>query len=386
MGKIVIHAGRPKAGSSSVQTWLADHVDDLRASDVLVAQAVMSKVRDVVHVREYRADRRVNSGDFIAAYMRLDDRPAHLDRFLSDMASLADSAPTVVITSESFANLLEPADEQFLQGLSELNRSHPVQIAYYVRPQHAALVSAWAQWGYRGYRKPAAYIESRATTHRYLTTLETVERLAPEVEMTVRPFRRDLFVGGGLVSDFVSTFLGLDDSIVEEAWANTSMPVDLANVLRAAPEGTFWTSDVKPRAAARKSGRPTNSYRAAVPLLEAWKVDESAAAISGRHLVHRWAHEQFEAENRELIERLGWPADEFIPPPPEGSGSDLEQLNELWTVDTLTPEQQMLICAVQDLGDAALELKRAHSSKGVAGRTLGPESRGRDFLRRVLRR
>ena len=132
-----------------------------------------------------------------------------------------------------------------LGHLEELARAHSVRVAYYVRPQHSWLESAWLQWGFRDRRPPDVWLRRQRSRLEYLQISDAIRRSAPHLSFEMRPFRSDLLEGGHVVSDFAGVFLGLDDlapTVTRERWSNRSIPLEMAILLREAPRGLFWSN------------------------------------------------------------------------------------------------------------------------------------------------
>src|SRR5690348_6283037 len=142
MGTIVVHAGSPKAGSSSIQTWLARNAATLRERHGV--GIVVARSREAgnegrrLHVDPYESGG-VNSGAFIFAYLAFNRSPRTLDVFFGGLDRAAGEHPITVVSSEGFAQFIAAGDTQFLERLDALGASHEVRVAYYFRPQHTCL-------------------------------------------------------------------------------------------------------------------------------------------------------------------------------------------------------------------------------------------------------
>ena len=358
MGKIVIQAGMPKAGSSSVSTWLEREAAHLRSEhgiQVCVAQATDGAVRVAPHVRGSP-----NSSQLlIAADAASEDRERVIDSFATSLDERAEGDRFVVLASEAFAEFFWRPDPAFLAALQDLTRRHEVHVAYYVRPQDTSFEAAWRQWGFRYSAPPSAYLISRDPQLRYVDTYRTVRELAPDVRFLPRPFRRDL-LDGNVATDFDRFFLrGADAPPAPDApWTNQGLPLDVVRALRAAPKGLLWESPHDNRAMVRVK-----------ELSERLEGAESEDVRRSRRILKRYCHDLYEAGNRELISELGWDTDAFV----EGAEGieeppDLSLLDELWTSRASPLELGLLHQALAELvgdGGAAaakpVEPKRARS-------------------------
>jgi hypothetical protein len=311
---IVMHAGMPKAGSSSIQRWLRTNVAGLRERGFTLVVAPPNEAGEIV-LRPHEQGP-VNSGWVID---RAIGRPAAeqrvtIDTFSAGLAAAADAYGNIVVSGESFAHPFWSLHEPSLVGFERLSTLHDLRIAYYVRPQHTTLEAAWRQWGFRSGESPSTYLESYASHLHHARTVKGVEALAPGVAFGLRPLREDLLDHGNLVCDFAGRFLGIDVEPVGE-WANRGLPLELANLLRAAPHGMFWDS-----------GSDNDRIERIKRLLAEDELPEDDRLPLSRLVLHQYAFERFAAENA----ALGW--HDFVPTPAHASDlPGLEALDSLWT-------------------------------------------------------
>lgn len=334
MGTIVIHAGGAKAGSSSVQYWLASNARRLRREhDIAVA---VVRVADPIRVAEFKRRKPINSNALGQARKRgAGVWAAALTRFFAGIQALSARHRYLLVTSETIDQLLWRADERFLQGLEELATRHRVVLSYYVRPQHTALEASWRQWGFRSESAPSLYVSRRAEGLHYATTYRHVRRLAPGVVFEPRPFRTDLLDEGSVVVDFARRNLGLEVSSTEAPRINRGLPLEVVNLLRSAPRGTFWSS-----------AHDNSELRRIKSLFDEVQIPESAEVRRSRLILQAFCHQAFEAGNQGLIRELGWATSEFVPAPGEPVEGELEDLNELWAPNASGPELEILFHAI----------------------------------------
>ena len=350
MGIVVIHAGMPKTGSTSLQRWLAEGHRRLRAEHgvrVLVAQPWRLGSR----VRVRLAPPRLGTADsrrFGELWTPEDeDQAAGVDlgaaaqSFFASLDAAASEGGTTVVSSEALAVPLSLEDHRFLAGLDDLGRRHSVRVALYVRPQDSALEAAWRQWGFRTRAWPSRFLGRRAARLHYLRTYRGVTALAPSVRLEPRPFREDLLRSGSVVSDFARHFLGLDADagaaeLERDVRLNRAAPLEVVNALRGE---ALWGS--------RHDNRRFEALKRLVGDLD---LPESEATRRSRLVLRAYAHRTFEEENRKLIAEIGWPAEGFVPPLPEGEpapdGEDLSELDRLWLPQASAAELELLRAAV----------------------------------------
>lgn len=331
MGQVVIHAGRPKTGSTSVQAWLATRARWLweqHGTRVVVARVGTpgSSARELTLATPRLP--RLEAGRLAKLYDARGARHELDEQLIGQLDARARRARLTVVSSEALAAGLHRLDEGFLSRLDELGQRHELRVAYYVRPQHTALEAAWRQWGFRSDQAPSRFVALRSGQLEYLDTWLGVRERAPSVSFEVRPFRPDLLRGGNVIDDFAGHFLGLTAATTLSApfpgtWRNRGLPLDVANVLGRLPPGLLWRPG--------HGNRRLDAVRALIAHLD---VPESEAARRSRLVLQSYAHRRFEDGNRTLISQLGWPTEAFVPPVDGDQADatlDVSCLDELWS-------------------------------------------------------
>ena len=363
MATIVIHAGMAKAGSTSIQKWLAQNAGGLAETGVCVLVAKFddrARREGPLRLSAYRSGVVVSNPVFEeAGKSEASKRTALLESFLEQLDAAASRHRVSVVTAEFLQHFFTRVDEQFLGQLDALAGRHEVRVAYYVRPQHTALEAGWREWGFRSGRLPSQAVAADSRSLHHLDTLARVRRLAPRVSLEPRPFRADLLDLGSPAADFARRFLGLSSppSEADSLWANRGLPLELVNALRHAPAGLFW-SRVNDNSRLKEIKR--------IPF-ELDSVENEEIARS-RLLLQAYCHETFEPGNQRLIEAMGWDTDNFVPAPEDDRGDvpkDLSALDELWEPKASEAELKALYAAL----DHAISSRSSSSS---------PESRHPD--------
>lgn len=368
MGVVVIHAGMGKAGSSSIQWWLARNAAELKQSGVSVVVARADGrggEANSLELTEYRSGNAA-SNSFVLAYSAAGQRrPALLESFCEQLESAATRNRIVVISSEGMETLFQRSDGGgFVERLEKLARHLQVRVAYYVRPQHTALEAAWREWGFRSGQSPSVYLSSRSALLNYFEIYNTVRAHAPSVSFEPRPFRADLLDLGDPVADFARRFLELADWPAGETspWSNRGLPLEVVNALRFAPAGLFWRSVI--------DNRRLNVIKAALGDLEARETEETNRS---RLLLQAYCHQAFEQGNRRLIEARGWEAAGFVPAVESddvGPERRLTALDELWRPKSSEAELSALYTALERILAEEQASRERQRSLAKTGRLL----------------
>ena len=321
MATIVLHAGMPKTGSTSIQRWVEREAASLRARGIDPV-VIRPGDRERPRVLPYRGGP-VTSGPIVKRYREL-QRPAPLMLALAtELDRLARGSRSVLVTAEHFADLLRKPDPHFAGALERLAGDHEVLVAYYVRPQHSAVEAAWKQYGFRDPdEQPSSFVRTMSATLRHLRTYRRARRTMPSVTFAMRPFRSDLLFGGDVVTDFARRFLGIDDMPTGASqWSNPGLPLEAANYIHASYGHAFpHTHEGLARLNALK-GR-----------LQEAEVPETDAIRRSRMIIQHHCHTEHEADNRTLSRLLRWRARPFVPPV-DWAGQvpgTLDELDALW--------------------------------------------------------
>ena len=205
-----------------------------------------------------------------------------------------------------------------------------------------------------------------AFLHHFATYQGALE-LCPSASFVPRPFRKDLLDFGDPASDFAQRFLEVTpEPGARSTWENRGLPLEVANVLRLAPPGRFWTSE--------HDNDRLDGIRGLLATLDA---EESEETRRSRLVLQAYCRERFEPGNARLIQALGWQTESFVPPLPQGSSSveaDLGALDELWQTRASAVEREALYVALESALEGRLVRR---SSKHPRRRALRP-------LRRLL--
>lgn len=351
LGTVLIHAGMPKTGSTSLQEWLGANVRRLRReADVQVLAARPANASGGVRVRP-PVTGRPDSTPLAELYNREASLRGRLaERLCERLAEHASRARVTVISSEAFAGAFWRVEDAFLSPLTRLAEEHEVRVAYYVRPQDEAIEATWKQWGFRELVRPSQWVKRDWKRLHYSETLQSVSAHAPRLSFEPRPFRRDLLVGGDVVEDFARHFLGLAGPVGRrntrsgDRWTNVSLPLEVANTLHALPAGPLWSS--------LDDNRLLDTIKRLVANFDA---PETSEIWTSRLILRDFAHRTFEPGNREMARALGWPIDAFVPLVADELGPEegrLDRLDDLWRSNAATIELALLHAALAEASSA----------------------------------
>jgi hypothetical protein len=327
MGTIVIHAGRPKTGSTAIQRWLADVDRGGLLEGVTVAAPVRVEPTRRSHgwAFDHVDSPNLNASQIVYGYLGF-DRPEGMVRDLvEDLAGLADRHGCVVVSGEALARLVEVPDPALFGALRDVASPHRVRILYYVRPQADAIEAEWGE-ALLDIDQPASFVRRRSANLFYHRTLQAGQHWGSNVEFVVRPYHLALLERADVVCDFARH--GLGATVAPErrfAGINPGLPLTLVNAARRvlSEEGPASVSlDAKGRLRDHTARR--------------WSPQVETAAEEGRQLLRRWADATFHADNDLLLAELEWNVDGFVTQ--DGSVAagptttvEVDTLNDLWT-------------------------------------------------------
>ena len=326
MAVIVIHAGTPKTGSSSIQEWLQVSASDLRERGFTVVVAPPEKEGEIAFVP-------FEEGEIKSEWIVRRHPPRRRASrqvgcaFAAALQGAAERYGNVIVTGEHLAPLFAARDLA-LPPFQRLSMHHEVRVAYYARPQHGALEAIWREMGYRAPLQPSACLRKWVPSLRYGVARAAVRALAPGLRFEPTPFRRDLLESGDVVVDFARRFLEVEPG--RGRWANRGLPLEVVNLLRASPTRS-----------SAGNGFSQERLKRSYELLADHRLPEDDRAVLSRRVLQKFAYETYGSENASL----GW--EDFVPLP---DGADeipgLEALDELWEPQASPAELALLARAL----------------------------------------
>lgn len=220
MRRLIIHAGFPKTGSSSIQNAVGRYLPVLNERGFYMFGKDMRIGRDGVHPRLplwFLED---------AAKNYPNDRTL-TERVRCGFAEVGDDA-TLLLTAENLEQVNMP--RLFVGADQEAG----VTVVFYMRPQTDWIPSAWKQWAMKKGVPLDAFVKHCLSNNRpqNLASLETWDKMLPSARITVRPFFRDVMVGGNPAADFFTLigFESFDEESLSEP-VNPSMDYSLLHVM-----------------------------------------------------------------------------------------------------------------------------------------------------------
>jgi hypothetical protein len=223
-GRIIIHAGFAKCGSSSIQAALFHNFARLQKDGV----SLLGKELRIAHAP---ADLGVPLWFLEAA--RENGEPL-AQKVSDEIASVRgpDGNPLGILSAE---NLARPEMAPLLAGLDQ---RLDVSLVFYLRPQLEWIPSAWKQWGLKKGMSLSDFVSHCIRIRRppFKLGIETWRNALPAAKIHVRFLIPELLIGGNPSWDFFE-LLGLpqDKYEIEEEPRNPSLDFSILHVLSKNP-------------------------------------------------------------------------------------------------------------------------------------------------------
>jgi hypothetical protein len=220
MRRLIIHAGFPKTGSSSIQNAIGRYLPVLNARDYYMFGKDMRVGRDGVHPGLplwfiENAAKNFAKGETL------------MEKVRSGLADVGDDA-ALLLTAENLEHVNKP--RLFVGADQEAE----VTVVFYMRPQVDWIPSAWKQWAMKRGIPLGAFVKQCRARNRpqNLASLETWAKTLPSAKIIVRPFFRDAMAGGNPAVDFFTLigFEEFDADLLAEP-VNPSMDYSLLHVM-----------------------------------------------------------------------------------------------------------------------------------------------------------
>lgn len=227
MGKLVIHAGFAKAGSTTIQGALKRNIKALFASSIHVFDANLKLTEN----GEWRG----------LPSWTLEVMRSTGDIYGTIVEQVKECEGTAILSAE---NLDTDRFPEFFNGMdSEVD----INFICYFRPYHHVIPSSWQQWGTKEGTPLVAYLENciRSGKPAYRRSLEAWRRALPRSKISVIPFVRSVMRGGNPASDFLSR-IGFPGDHEREAHSNAGYDYALADLFCREADQLFFERRVHP--------------------------------------------------------------------------------------------------------------------------------------------
>ncbi len=185
--RLFLHIGHPKTGTTSIQVFLFSHRNELQRYGIYVPQAGLVDGAHHGLTENYFSVRRLPS-----------QTSDHLSNLRSELSRI--HFPTVVLSSEAFiqenpkrlASLFRPRFEVF--------------VIYYIRRQDLAVQSVYAQRVRSEIQRECRSLPEMLPNliPRYRHHLDRFAAVFGPDHCLLRPFEKNVFLGGSLLADFCS--------------------------------------------------------------------------------------------------------------------------------------------------------------------------------------
>lgn len=344
MATILIHAGMPKTGSTSLQNWFLQTVDPIRemAGFQLVREDDwLAGVQPLVPAKGGLTSA---SNGFVVAVdaARRHDKeeliPDLCAGHIEQLAAAADRHGDIFLTSEAFAGLIVEQVDAWGERLNDLAASHRVAVVLYFRPQHEALESRWRQWGYHCGLEAEEFVRRQLEQLDYAAHLDHFASIAPQVEVMARPYGPEF--QSDVVADFATEVFGAPElAPTETIRANPSISLDLSILLHGAPHDVVSLD-----------AEGSDLGRRQVTIAQVTADWESGLSARAGEVRQQWLalSQRYREGNDRIAARCGWGDAEFVPPT-DLSGS-VEAVAALLTANDIDPvAREMVQLAVRDL-------------------------------------
>jgi hypothetical protein len=224
-GRIIIHAGFAKCGSTSIQAALIHNFARLQKDGVSLFGKELRIVRTSadVGVPLWFLEHAKEKGEPLA--QRLGDEIASL--------RMANRDRIGILSAE---NLSRPEMAPLFTGLDSRLE---VSLIFYLRPQLEWIPSAWKQWGLKRGLSLSDFVSHCIRIHRppFKLSIETWRSTLPAAKIHVRFLIPELLLGGNPARDFFD-LLGLsqDRYVIGEGPRNPSLDFAILHVLSKNPQ------------------------------------------------------------------------------------------------------------------------------------------------------
>ena len=222
--RIIIHAGFPKCGSTSIQAALFHNFARLQKDGV----SLFGKELRIAHTPE---DLGVPLWFLEAASKKGEPLAQQLDDEIASVRG-ANGNGMGILSAE---NLARPQMAPLFAGLDSRLE---VSVIFYLRPQFEWIPSAWKQWGLKRGMSLSDFVSHCFHTRRpsFKLSIETWKSVLPAASVHVRFLIPELLIGGNPAQDFFDLAgLPLDKYDIGKEPRNPSLDFSVLHVLSKNP-------------------------------------------------------------------------------------------------------------------------------------------------------
>lgn len=228
MQKLVIHAGFPKAGSTTIQGALRRNAERLLDQSIYLFGPDLEISFDKIWrgIPSWTLESMRSKGGIAE---KIQDQLSRIDEGLA------------VLSAENLGSERFPC---FFEGL---DKSIDIEIIFYFRPYHTSLPSCWQQWGTKEGVPLEKYLKRSFDTGwpNYLIVLERWKESLPNAAITVVPFTKNAMIEGNPASDFFSR-IGVSGAHEAYAHSNGSYDYSLIDLVCSESSQLFFEKGVHP--------------------------------------------------------------------------------------------------------------------------------------------
>ena len=215
MPRLIIHAGFPKCGSTTIFSTLKANLDLLVEKKIFVFNRFFELPR-----RSGRLQPPL--WELQAALGEASETQAIREAMSAAIARVPEDA-TVILSSE---NLSAPA----MAGMFvDFDSRYETSLVFYFRPQVDWIPSGWKQWEIKDGTDLGTSIDRYLGRHQpdYLGTIRQWQRMLPRLSVSPRPFVSAMMAGGQPDIDFISR-LGVDTATLQRPTEKSNPSIDYA--------------------------------------------------------------------------------------------------------------------------------------------------------------
>lgn len=184
MKKVIIHAGPGKTGSSAIQHYLSENVSQLKSNGILYPS----------HKTDENS---VSSGNFKEVLSITEDKKFIIDdKKLDDLLRKFNNSDyhTLLLSSEFFSRLIPQLNQKIVNA----------NFIIYLRDPLAVFESGYNQTVKRA-GNISPIIQSESIQFQTLNNIDQIISSDKEIKINLRPYHDELFIGGTLINDFLTT-------------------------------------------------------------------------------------------------------------------------------------------------------------------------------------